>query len=116
MSNVKKYRRKPIFVDAEPYVDGLEDGFYQGIPYITAGQIKIKISPGDYIATRPDGARFLYEPKNFEATYEEVENMEDTRPICPDCKTIMVKTRIELSDGSGWFSGWGCDCKYEPKS
>ena len=40
----------------------------------------------------------------------------DTRPICPDCKTIMVKTHIELSDGSGWFSGWGCDCKYEPKS
>ena len=37
----------------------------------------------------------------------------DNRPICPDCKTIMVKTHIELSDGSGWFSGWACDCKYE---
>jgi len=39
--------------------------------------------------------------------------LKDTRPICPDCKTIMVKTHIELSDGSGWFTGWACDCKYE---
>ena len=47
---------------------------------------------------------------------ELIRRMQDTRPICPDCKTIMVKNHIELSDGSGWFSGWGCDCKYEPKS
>ena len=38
----------------------------------------------------------------------------DNRPICPDCKTVMVKTHIELEDGSGWFSGWGCECEYEP--
>ena len=38
-----------------------------------------------------------------------------TRPICPDCKQVMVKTNIELSDGSGWFTGWGCECRYEPK-
>lgn len=40
----------------------------------------------------------------------------DTRPICPDCKQVMVKTHIELGDKSGWFSGWGCGCKYEPKN
>lgn len=39
----------------------------------------------------------------------------DNRPICPDCKTVMVKTHIELEDGSGWFTGWGCECIYEPK-
>jgi len=39
----------------------------------------------------------------------------DTRPACPDCKQVMVKTHIELNDNSGWFTGWGCGCKYEPK-
>jgi len=42
--------------------------------------------------------------------------IKDARPICPDCKTIMVKTHIELDDDSGWFSGWVCDCKYEPNT
>lgn|GEM_PF-1617951 len=37
----------------------------------------------------------------------------NNKPICPDCKAVMVKTHIELEDGSGWFTGWGCDCKYE---
>jgi hypothetical protein len=37
----------------------------------------------------------------------------DIRPICPDCKQVMVKTHIELEDGSGWFTGWACECKYE---
>lgn len=40
----------------------------------------------------------------------------DTHPICPDCKQVMVKTHIELENKSGWFSGWGCGCRYEPKS
>ena len=38
----------------------------------------------------------------------------DNRPICPDCKAVMVKTHIELEDGSGWFTGWACECEYEP--
>jgi hypothetical protein len=38
----------------------------------------------------------------------------DKRPTCPDCKAVMVKTRIELDDGSGWFSGWACECEYKP--
>ena len=37
----------------------------------------------------------------------------DTRPICPDCKAVMVKTYVELEDDSGWFAGWGCECKYQ---
>ena len=37
----------------------------------------------------------------------------DTRPICPDCKQVMVKTNIELTDG--WFTGWGCECRDDPK-
>ena len=37
----------------------------------------------------------------------------DNRPICPDCKAVMVKTHIELEDGSGWFTGWACECKYK---
>jgi hypothetical protein len=37
----------------------------------------------------------------------------DIRPICPDCKQVMVKTHIELEDGSGWFTGWACECEYE---
>jgi len=69
-----------------------------------------KIGPID-----SDVAKKLRE-ENIPACSELIRRMQDTRPICPDCKTIMVKTHIELSDGSGWFSGWGCDCKYEPKS
>jgi len=37
------------------------------------------------------------------------------RPICPDCKAVMVKTHIELDDGSGWWSGWSCECEHEWK-
>ena len=40
----------------------------------------------------------------------------DNRPICPDCKAVMVKTHIELDDGSGWFTGWACECKYDDKA
>jgi len=69
-----------------------------------------KIGPID-----SDVAKNLRE-ENIPACSELIRRMQDTRPICPDCKTIMAKTHTELSDGSGWFSGWGCDCKYEPKS
>ena len=52
--------------------------------------------------------RFMCKLKN------EYNTPEDNSPICPDCKSIMVKTHIEHEDGSGWFSGWGCECQYEP--
>jgi hypothetical protein len=29
---------------------------------------------------------------------------------CPDCKSSMVKARIQLEDLSGWISGWLCEC------
>lgn len=37
-------------------------------------------------------------------------------PVCPDCGAAMVKTRIEHDDCSGWFSGWGCECEYNPEA
>ena len=36
----------------------------------------------------------------------------DTRPTCPDCNAVMVKTRIELEDKSGWMTAWSCECEY----
>lgn len=41
-----------------------------------------------------------------------IESNKSRDPICPDCNEGMVKTHIEHDDGSGWFSGWGCGCKY----
>ena len=35
---------------------------------------------------------------------------------CPDCLEPLVKTRWELSDGSGWASGYVCGCRYEGPS
>ena len=32
-------------------------------------------------------------------------------PVCPDCRSVMVKTTIECEDGSGWTCGWSCECK-----
>jgi len=29
---------------------------------------------------------------------------------CPICGMLMLPTRIEYPDGSGWFYGWSCDC------
>lgn len=31
---------------------------------------------------------------------------------CPDCLAVMVKTRWECVDGSGWKSGWMCECHF----
>ena len=33
---------------------------------------------------------------------------------CPDCGWKLVKAHWELEDGSGWVSGYLCDCKYNP--
>ena len=38
--------------------------------------------------------------------------IEKLRSICPDCGGVLVKSHIELSDGSGWASGYLCDCEY----
>jgi len=29
---------------------------------------------------------------------------------CPDCNAIMVKTKIQCEDLSGWICGWICEC------
>lgn len=30
---------------------------------------------------------------------------------CPDCDDVLVKTRIQYEDLSGWFSAWTCGCQ-----
>ncbi len=44
----------------------------------------------------------------FTGRYEGTE-----QPRCPDCRAVMVKTRWECADGSGWKSGWMCECRFE---
>jgi len=31
-------------------------------------------------------------------------------PKCPICGGLLLPTRFECVDGSGWIYGWGCDC------
>ena len=41
--------------------------------------------------------------------------MSGQRPVCPDCGEVMTKFHKELSDGSGWITGWLCKCEYKDK-
>lgn len=50
-------------------------GFNRGnwIPYISTPEGDIKITEGDFIITRADGARYPCKPDIFEKTYEKVD-------------------------------------------
>lgn len=40
----------------------------------------------------------------------------EMRPICPDCKSVMVKTHLEKEEDDRskfWLTAWMCECKYE---
>ncbi len=93
-----KFRKKPIIIDAEPYHEGLEDGFnYYKItgeflcylpkdakthpranrrPVITTleGNHEITTHPPDYIVTGVKGERYPVKKDIFELTYEKVED------------------------------------------
>lgn len=91
-----KYRKKPVIIDAEPYIKGMEDGwawlsgdgghrlFDTEAEAIAAAGIMHKccvpiiktlegfheISPGDWIITGVEGERYPCKPRIFDATYE----------------------------------------------
>lgn len=89
-----KYRRIPDIVDAEPYKEGMEDGYgcklgtycvfdnacvecTEWSPYIkTLGSNRRSnrhfISKGDYIITGIEGERYTCKPGIFKKIYEEV--------------------------------------------
>ncbi|MCR1953815.1 hypothetical protein NSA24_03065 [Clostridioides mangenotii] len=91
-----KYRKKPVVIDAEPYREGLEDGFewekesYAGehrenvyllgsdwepkkIPYIETLEGNMYIEPTDMIITGVKGERYPCKKDIFDMTYEKVE-------------------------------------------
>jgi len=79
-----KYRKKPVVIDAEVYVKGMEDGYklapiasnVRGLtskPYIKTLEGDMIISEGDYIITGIEGERYPCKPDIFHRTYEKVE-------------------------------------------
>lgn len=36
-------------------------------------------------------------------------------PVCPICDEVMVASRMEAHDGSGFFFGWACLCNEETR-
>ena len=83
-----KYRKKPIIVDAVPYIKGLEDGFKCCVkewncynpcdkcpdykPYIKTLEGRMTISEDYYIITGIKGERYPIKKDIFELTYEVV--------------------------------------------
>lgn len=63
-SNVKKYRKKPIIVEA--YVTTEEE-------YIKTLEGTMKANKGDYVITGVKGERYPCKPDVFKQTYEEVQ-------------------------------------------
>jgi len=79
-----KYRKKPVIIEAEVYVAGMEDGYklapiapnVRGLtskPYISTLEGDMFISEGDYIITGVEGERYPCKPDIFHKTYEIVE-------------------------------------------
>lgn len=93
-----KYRKKPVIIDAEPYREGLEDGFECNAnskefynmcpgrfsdshcrncglrrPYIKTPEGKMYIEPTDMIITGVKGERYPCKKDIFDMTYEKVE-------------------------------------------
>jgi len=132
--NIKKYRKKPVVIEAEVYVDGLEDGFIctayglrdesictfncgngkdyrdgckkvlRAVPYIATLEGKMKISPGDYIITGIKGERYPCKPDIFEATYEAV----DGEPQCTQKTGLTFGQAIDALKAGyrGARAGW----------
>lgn len=76
-----RYRKKPVVIDAEQFVNGVSDpvGVFRreedASPYVVTihGQ-RCYIEPGDWIIPEPDGVHFYpVKPDIFAATYEPVE-------------------------------------------
>jgi len=77
-----RYRKKPIIVEAERFVPGehTPKGVKRGDTMETMDQWQIhtrqgwvRVRPGDWIITTPDGERYPCAPDVFEQTYEPVE-------------------------------------------
>ena len=64
---VKKYRKKPIIIEAFQTMVPLEIETLEGI---------LCASPGDYIITGVHGEQYPCKPDIFEETYEEVDEEE----------------------------------------
>ena len=72
-----KWRKKPVVIDAEPYKEGLEDGFIEtcnngNMPYIDTLEGMHLIFPTDMIITGVKGERYPCKLDIFEMTYERV--------------------------------------------
>jgi hypothetical protein len=96
-SEILKFKKKPVVVDAVQYKEGMEDGFKANFvdygcytdeelmekhglsfddikkPYIKTLEGEMTISPGDWIITGIQGERYPCKPDIFEQTYEPVE-------------------------------------------
>ncbi|MCK5606274.1 hypothetical protein KAR91_30520 [Candidatus Pacearchaeota archaeon] len=88
---MKKYRKKPVVVEAVQWFPGVEhprihykcwmnDVTYVPPYVITIHNDKIELAPGDWIVTEPDGKHaYPCKPDIFAATYEEVEAQDDPK-------------------------------------
>lgn len=81
---MKKYRKKPIVVEADQWFPGKDiDGVFTKLkkididvvvePYIDTLEGRMKISPGDWIITGIQGEKYPCKPDIFDKTYELVE-------------------------------------------
>lgn len=93
-----QYRKKPIVIEAEVYMEGMEDGFVYDIamfglftkhecicsgftpnfetdkiPCIETLEGRHLITEGDFIITGIQGERYPCKPDIFDATYEAIE-------------------------------------------
>lgn len=75
MSEYKTYR-KTATVQAKLFAEGDEDGFLEGVPYVSTLENQHHLSEGfgkDYICIGKMGERWLNKKENFENSHEEVD-------------------------------------------
>lgn len=74
-----KFRKKPVVIDAEQYLDGkpvagmVKDAYRPDQFYVSTLEGLLHVSPGDWIITGVKGERYPCKPDIFAATYEPAE-------------------------------------------
>jgi len=67
-----RYRKKPLVVEAVQYEPGLEDGFFDGQPFIRTREGDMRVTLGDFVVTGIEGERYPVKESIFKASYEPV--------------------------------------------
>jgi hypothetical protein len=102
-----KYRKKPVVIDAEQYVEHgkMVEGMCNSmncfmvkgntVPHVHTihNNQMVKLEVGDYIIPEPDGEHYYpCKPDIFDATYERVENLcehdKGLRDYCEPCGRV----------------------------